>query len=211
MGKLSIDIDAQLEVMIKYGLSAEEYFVTQLIFLATEDPPHPELLLNYFIKAKKEQLAPETLQALKDKGILSKKYHIPVKGEVFRIADIEMDATFVNEHFKMTLEGGQELKDAYPDFLQGFDKLLPAKNIVTAGYRNEDDFFLAYSKKIKHSRKKHAEVMDILGWATDQKLLTFGMVEYVTTRKWEDHLKMRAEGQLGSYAIKVDTLESMNE
>jgi hypothetical protein len=209
--KLSIEIETQLAVMIKYSLTAEEYFVTQLIFLATEDPPHPELLITYFGKAKKDYLGPEILQSLKDKGVLAKSYHIPQAGETFRIADITFDKTFVNEHFKLTLEAGAELKDAYPDFLQGFDRLLPAKNIVTAGYRNEEDFFFAYSKKIKHSRKNHAEVMEILEWAKEQKLLTYGMVEYVTTSKWLDHMKMRDEGTLGSQVIRVDTLEGMNE
>lgn len=208
MGKLSIDVEAQLEVMMKYGLTAEEYFVTQLLFLATEDPPHPEFLISYFVKAAKTSMPVQTLDQLRVKGVLHKDYKVEA-GMTFRLEDVQFDAKFLNEHFKLTLEGGAELKNHYPDFLQGFDKLLPAKNIVTGGYRSEEDFFFAYSKAIKHSRKKHDEVMNILEWAKAEKLITYGMVEYVTTKKWEDHIKMRETGSLGGQTVRLETLEGL--
>lgn len=209
MGKLSIDIDRQLDVMVKYGLNAEEFFLAELLLIATEEPQHTEYLLTYFTKAKKDQLPAETLEALKEKGVLDKGYKVPSKGEIFRISDIKLNPKFMDEYFKTTLEAGEELKNAYPDFLQFGDKLMPAKNIVTSGYRTEEDFFFAYAKKIRHSRKKHQEVMTILEWAKGQKLLTYGMVEYVTTRKWEDHMRMKESGDLGGHTVKIETLEDV--
>lgn len=209
MGKLSIDIERQLDVMIKYGLSAEEFFLTELLMLATEDPEHKTYLLTYFGKAKKEQLAMDTLQALKDKGVLDKECVIPQRGQTFTIGDIKLNLKFLDEYFKLTLQAGEELKNAYPDFLQFGDRLMPAKNIVTSGYRTEEDFFFAYAKKIRHSRKKHNEVLEILDWAKQQKLITYGMVEYVTTSKWKDHIRMREAGDLGGYTVRIETLEDL--
>lgn len=211
MNKSSVDIERQLSIMSEYSLDAEEYMFIQLVFLAVEPNPHPQYLYKYFRECKKATPTREMILSLKDKKILSKNYSVPEKGEIFRIEDLEFDKTFINKYFKESFEGGEELFNLYPDYLQNASNgnLYPAKNITKGGFMSLEDFFFAYSKAIRHSRANHEKVMDILNWSIQNKLITYGIVEYVVTRKWNDHIRMRELDQVGGFNVKMDTLEDL--
>jgi hypothetical protein len=210
MTRLQLTIDTQLAIMAKYGLTAEEWFTTELLFLATESNGSPAYLYKYFLECKKDAMPAEILKSLQDKGVLSKDYRIPGKGEAFDPEEVEWSKSFENNYFKMADVAGNELFDAYPGYLQGTEgRLLPAKNITTKGFLSLEAFFHHYAKSIRHSPKRHAEVMDILNWAIKNELITYTIAEYVITRKWQDHMKMREEGQIGKMPVKMGTLEQL--
>jgi hypothetical protein len=205
----SIDIKRQLDLMKEYEITAEEWMVIELLFLATDDPAQPGFLLTYFNECKKDSFPLAILGNLKDKKILGAKYKVPAQGEQFKLEEIQWNDGFLTTYFKKLLVGGQELWDAYPKLAQVGGKLVSLTNITTKGYTSQDDLFALYSKNIRHSRKKHDEVMQMLQWAIEQKLIHYGIVEYIVGRKWEEHAVMRDSGDVGGFVLRIDTLQDV--
>jgi hypothetical protein len=209
MTRLSLELDNKLTIMRKYELTAEDWMFVELLFLATEEHPHPEYLYTYFSECAKTSLPRDTLQALKDKKVLLASYKIPGPDEEFDPEQVEFNQNFKNFYFKESQEAGQQFFNAYPDFLQFGDKLLPARNITKGGYLSMEDFFFAYGKAIKNKPKTHEEVLEALAWAVEHELICYGIVEYLTTRKWLDHRRMMESGDIGKFAVRIDTMENI--
>jgi hypothetical protein len=207
--KLSIELDNKLNIMAKYALNAEEWMFIELLFLATEEEGHPQYLYKYFSECAKTTLPRDTLQALKNKKILAATYKVPAEGDHFDPDEIEFSKSFKNYYFKESQEAGRELFEAYPDFLQFGDRLLPAKNITKGGFLSLEDFFFAYGKAIKNDPRTHQRVLESLKWARENELLTYMIPEYVITRKWNDHIKMEDSGEIGKFAVRVNTMEEI--
>lgn len=204
------DIDRQLNIMSKFELTAEEYFFVYLLILATETNPSPVYLAKYFNECKKESIPRETLKSLQDKKILSSDYKVPEIGESFHVNKVKFSKTFLTNYFKLSFYAGQELMDAYPEFIQGSSsRSFPAKTITNKGFYDYESFFSKYGKLIGHDPKVHDEVMESLAWAKENELLQYGMAEYVIGRKWRDHIEIRKSGQIGKFMVKHDTLEDV--
>jgi len=196
--------------MQQFSLTAEEFFCIELMITATDQEGSAEPLYKYFNECKKDSLPRQLIQSLKDKGVLSRDYVVPKEGERFDLDEVEFSTQFTTTHFRYAFEAGKELFDAYPHFIQfGDGRLLPARNITTKGFLSMEAFYHHYTKAIRHSAKKHQQVLDILAWAKENSLLTYGIAEYVITRKWDDHMKIRDEGGTASFIVKVDTLEQL--
>lgn len=207
MYKLSIDLDRKLEVMSKHALTAEEWLFIELLWTANDG--QPEYLFKYFNECSKTAIPRDTIQALKDKKVFASSYNIPGIGEDFEYDQVEFSKTFINNYFKGSFEAGRELYDKYPPFIQNSDKLLCANNITSKGYNDENDFFLKYNKQIQYKLENHLEVMEILEWAKEQKLINYSIVEYVATRKWVEHRAMKESGEIGKISFKVSTLDDI--
>lgn len=207
MYKLNVDLERKLEIMSKHGLNAEEWLFIELLFVAED---FPQLLMKYFNECKKEKIPRQILLDLQDKKVLASSYDIPSEGESFDPTQIEFSKTFQNNYFKNSFEAGWELFQEYPEYCQGADRLYPARNITKNGYSDENDLFAKYNKAIQYKVENHKEVMELLRWAKEQKLLSYGIVEYIVTRKWLAHKELRDSGEINNMQLKVETVESLN-
>lgn len=207
MYKINVDLERKLEIMSKHGLNAEEWLLIELLFIAED---FPELMTKYFNECKKEKLPREILINLKDKKVLSSSYNVPGQGQTFDPTQVQFSKTFINNYFKNSFEAGWELFESYPEYIQGTDRLFPARNITKNGYNDENDLFAKYNKAIQYKVENHYEVMELLEWAKEQKLIQFGIVEYITTRKWLAHKELRESGEINSMQLRVDTMEGLN-
>lgn len=206
IGKLSFD--KELEVMSTFGIDAHLWFTIRVLFIAKyEEDMDP--LITYFTKCNKSGAPRESLLRLKELKILHKKYKIPELGEPLNIEDLEFEESFIKKYFKTSLECGQELFDAYPSFLKMDNgKLLPAKNIASRVVFNSlEVFFLHYAKSIRFDRALHEEILDSLKYAIEQNIIQFGIVEYVISRKWEDHIKLMRNQELEPLVNRYDNTE----
>lgn len=200
MNKYSVELDRQLEIMSKYELSAEEWFMVQLLFLASEPESKPQYLHTYFKDCKKTLLPKACLEMLKAKRILSSTYKVPDEGEVFDVRKIAFSKSFLKSYMKSSLELGAELFDKYPSFLQlSNGRLVSAKNI-TKSFINLEEFFFAYAKSIKHDVAMHERVLKSLEYAISANLIHYGISEYVISRKYIEH------EQLMNGTLKQDVL-----
>lgn len=207
MYKLNVDLERKLDIMSKHGLTAEEWLFIELLFVAED---FPQLLMKYFNECKKEKIPRQILLDLQDKKVLASSYSIPSEGESFDPTQIEFSKTFQNNYFKGSFEAGWELFQEYPEYCQGADRLYPARNITKNGYSDENDLFAKYNKAIQYKVENHKEVMELLRWAKEQKLLSYGIVEYIVTRKWLAHKELRDSGEINNMQLKVETVESLN-
>lgn len=192
MSRLKISIDRELQVMIDLGISAEEWFFIQLLFLVDEG--YSDYLYKYFTQAKKDIIPKKMLENLMEKGIIDKKYKIPKEGEEFNPEDIPLSKTFIKKYLKSSVEIGMELMDEFPPFIVGKTGNYPIKNI-TKFFKSIEDFAFTYAKSIKFDPLKHKEVIELLIWAKDNNLITFNLCEFVISRKWEDLERMKGDNK----------------
>lgn len=206
MNKYSVELERQLEIMAKYELSAEEWFFTQLLFLASEPESKPYYLQTYFKDCKKSLVPKDMLSLLKEKKILSSKYKVPEAGQIFSVRDIVFSESFTKNYLRYSLDLGRELFEAYPPFLElANGKLVSARNI-TKNFVSLEEFFFAYSKSIKHDAVMHQRVLESLKYAISAGLIHYGICEYVISKKYVEH-EMLMNGTLDqNVVVKFDNI-----
>lgn len=206
IGKLSFD--KELEVMSKFNLDGNLWYLLRFLFIAKyEEDVEP--LFTYLTKCTKSGAPREMLLELKTKKILKKSYQVPEIGQPLLVENIDFEESFLNKYFKTSLEAGQELFDTYPTFLKMDNgKLIPAKNIASRVVFNSlEAFFLTYAKSIRFSRELHEEIINSLVYAKENNIIQYGVVEYVISRKWEDHIKLMKDNNNGPLANRYDNTE----
>lgn len=205
-GKL--DLDKELEVMSKFKLNAEEWYLIRCLFLAKFEGL-TNYLLTYVKNCSREGITSELLQSLKDKLILDKKFKVPSKGDTFDLRSIEFHQPFLNKYFKTSNEMGRELFDAYPNYLvMDNGKHLPARNLVSKiVFKSQNDFFITYCKQIKYNKDKHDLIIKSLEWAKEKNMIRSSLVEYVISEKYNDHIESMEKDSTGEFDGKLDTLE----
>lgn len=206
IGKLSFD--KELEVMSAFRIDANHWYLIRFLFVAKyENDLQP--LHKYLTECTKTGAPREMFLELQNKKILSKSYKIPNVGEPLLVEEIEFEDSFIKKYFKLSLECGQELFDTYPTFLKMDNgKLIPAKNIASRVVFNSlEAFFLTYAKSIRFDRELHEEIIQSLEYAKENNIIQYGVVEYVISRKWEDHIKIMKENNNGPLANRYDNTE----
>ena len=78
---------------------------------------------------------------------------------------------------------GEELYNAYPDKINGYDMRNCTRIFRDAG---QDGLFREYGKKISWNPETHKHVLDILKRSLDRNLISYGICEFVLSRKWRD-------------------------
>lgn len=189
--------------MISYRLTADELLLVYLTFLAQEEEGHPEFFIKWFSNGGKSKLK-DLFESLKEKGIIHKDYN----PESYNPDDIEFNKNFLKGWLKNSGEMGKELFDSYPPFLNIQGRPAPLKNISKKFY-SLDEFFFFYSSKIKHSPEKHKEVMDILDWAKEHNKINFGVLEFVSSEKWNDLQYLKDHPQEGEVESTFNVYETV--
>ena len=72
-----------------------------------------------------------------------------------------------------------ELRDLYPDTYTKDGKEYPLKLI------DVDKYAKMYHRNIYSSYKKHLQVLEIVNYANDNNLLTFGLNKFIESKYWE--------------------------
>lgn len=189
--------------MISYNLTADELLLVYLTFLAQEEEGHIEYFAKWFSNGGKSKLK-DLFNSLKEKGIIHKDYN----PTTYNPDDIEFNKNFLKGWLKLSGELGKELFDSYPPFLSIQGKLAPLKNI-SKKFISLDDFFFFYGTKIKHNPDKHKEIMDILDWAKQHNQINFGILEFVSSEKWNDLAYLRDHPQEGQVESTFNVYETL--
>ena len=201
-----MSIENQILLIKDYGISAEEWFFIQLLFLSQPEEGKSDLLLNYlqYSVTSYNNSPRNMLLHFQEVGIVKKSYRVPNQGELFDPESIEFNKNFLNRYFKYSGDLGQELFDNYPINIIIKDTLYTLRNIAKK-YNSMEEFYFAYGKAIGHSPEKHKEVMDLLEWAKTHKLVNFNICEFVISKKWLDFESLKNSGFDGN-SMKIDEL-----
>lgn len=204
-GKL--DLDKELEIFEKFKLDANEWYLIRSLFLSKYEGLN-NYLVHFVTKSLPKGKMREMLKTLKDKNIVHKKYKIPNEGEPFLISDFEFHEPFLKKYFKTSNEMGREFFDAYPSYLvMDNGTHLPARNLASkVVFKEQNDFFIFYCKQIKYDVVKHDEIMEALKYAIEHDLVRSGIVEYVLSEKYEDHIKTMKDGSNSPFVRRFNNV-----
>lgn len=203
-----LSIDKELEVLAKWKLDANSWYLIRMLFIAKYENDL-SYLFKYITECNAKDSLKESLQVLKEKGILDKKYVIPEKGQAFEIKDLLFNESFIKKYFKTSQEGGRELFDAYPKWLvMGDGTHLPARNITSkVVFKSLDAFFQFYGKSIKYDLQLHQNVLKGLEFAKQNNLVKSPIVEFVIGEKYNDYLEAMNNDEDGKFNQKFNTID----
>ena len=103
---------------------------------------------------------------------------------------------------------GQELFDAYPNWINMNGKLIPLKNVASK-VNTLDEFFFMYSSAIKHNPETHKKVMEILQWAKENDKITSSLLNFVVSKQWEALEDLRNNPQEGMIASTYNVYDTV--
>jgi hypothetical protein len=61
-------------------------------------------------------------------------------------------------------------------------------------FKSIDDFAFAYGKAIQFNIDKHNEILELLDWAKEVNILNYGIVEFITSLKWNEIKELKDSG-----------------
>lgn len=192
--------------MEKYRLTAEETLLIDLLFLASSDECNPAPLVKYMsIPVTRTDLR-DLLLSLQAKGIITKQYKIPEKGQKFDPECVTFNQNFLNNYRKFSGVMGAEFFQEYPSIAVINGVEAPLKNFAKKFFTQEE-FFYAYGKAIGWKLSKHQEVLDLLKWAKDNNcnLLNMNIADFVISQMWTSIAELKEGGAV----MRFDTITSI--
>lgn|SRR5574344_217808 len=205
MNKYDYNIDEEIAIMEKYGITPNELFVIKAILLLQEGYPE-DYLLRYLKLPEKEDFR-TTLVNLQNKGIILKSYEIPKKGETFDPEEIQINKAFFKTVYRSGFDLGKELFDIYPMFTNIEGKVVGLRGI-SKKFDSLEDFYRFYGKAIKWDPKIHQRIIDLLNWEQNNNIgyINFSIASFVIEHKWEE-LEALKDGKIVN--TNFETLETL--
>ena len=199
MEKLSLTIENELIVLEQYRLTAEEWLIIRLLFLASEEENRKDYLIKYVTYAKPDFRS--IIISLQDKGIVSKSYKIPERRTEFNPEDIVFNKNFTNKYLKFSYSMGRELFDNYPVTINVNGITYSAR---TSGnkYRDLEDMYYAYGRAIGNKPNVHQHVLELLDWAKENNLVNKGLYRFIADREWLNLEAMKDDPSINYNSIK---------
>lgn len=190
--------------MDRFSLTAEEYLLIELIFLAIESDSNDPLYAYYKLPIEHTGLF-EALINLQNKGVILKSCKFE-KGKPFDRSIVQFNELFLRNYRKSSGELGEELFRAYPNeaVIQG--QSVPLKNWAKK-FKSEEELFFQYGKSIGWNPDKHKHVLELIQWSKNNDLfgLNMNFGDWVVSKMWES-IEAHKDGE---GAITFDTLTSV--
>jgi hypothetical protein len=193
-----ISLDRQIELMLEFNISAEQWFFLTLVYLS-QYPSGSKYLYKYYYERKiRHGIEPGvSLSMIND--LLDKELLISDKGYLALNEVINFDELSINpEHrfFISLFPEAYDFWDMYPAFSQNAGTKYPLKGLSGSKLKNsgnefnsKDDFLIFYITQIKGDRQVHELNMKALDLAIKQGLINFTIYDWVITEKWNDFQK----------------------
>lgn len=192
--------------MEKYRLTAEEVLLIDLLFLASIEEGHKEYLVKYFTMPVTRTNLRDLLLSLQAKGIITKSYKVPDKGQKFDPECVVFNQNFLNNYRKFSGDLGAEFLMTYPHngVINGVE--VPLNNWAKK-FSTEEEFYYAYGKSIGWKQDKHNEVLELIRWAKDNNcnLLNMNIADFMISKIWQNI----AELKNGDGIMRFDTIKSI--
>lgn len=198
-----LTIDNELIILEKYKLTPNELFFIKTILIFEDDK---QFIARFLPICKETNIdARNLLESLQNKGIITKAYKIPAKGEILKPEEITFNQNFIKAFYKASFELGQELFNEYPQFTI-IDGCTVAIRSVSKKFDSLEDFFRFYGKTIKHNPELHTKIIELVKWAKENTtFLNCTLANFVIDKKWLDLEALRDgnEGNINFNAIKL--------
>lgn len=204
--KLTIQLEDELVVLDKYGLTPNELMLIKTLFIFQEEE-ESELFGKYIKVLKNSGInLRDLLISLQNKGIILKTYKIKEAGQEFNPNDIPFNKNFTKNLYKCSFELGKELFESYPQF-----NTLSNGNIVTLRgvskhFDSLEQAYLKYSKYINWDIEKHNQIIELVNWAKEKNLIVQSLSSFIINNAWLDLQSMRDGDTMN---INYDTIREL--
>lgn len=190
--------------MDRFGLNAEEYLITELLFEAVESNSTAGLMEYYKLPCVHTGLF-ELITSLQNKGVILKSCKF-VKGQALDPEVIQFNDTFLRNYRKTSGALGVELLQAYPNEAIINGQAVPLKN-YSKKYNSTEEFYFYYGKAIGWNLQKHQHVLELIEWSksNDNFGLNMNIGDFVGSRMWES-IETHKDG---GGSIIIDTLTAI--
>jgi hypothetical protein len=196
--RFELSLEEEINIYKNSNLTPTELFVLRLLFLAMDGNLKP--LENYLSGISDgKSLLRQVLVSLKEKKILNSTFKVPDPGQSFIIKDLPINKNFLKMYLRESNEIGKEFFDAYPPFININGKIVSIRNFTKAGLYSFEEFCLYYAKSIKNCAVKHEYILDILEFAKANNLINYTLVEFLSSKKWEEIEYIRDSGNVNGY------------
>lgn len=161
---------------------------------------------DYFTVIKSNNIdIRELLVSLQNKSIINKSYKIPGQGEQLNPMLIEFNKNAIKNIFKASFEMGKELFEVYPQFTTINGALVPLRT-VSKHFNSLEDAYLKYGKYIRWNPETHADIIELLKWASENEILKCSMASFIINNGWID-LKSMKDGKMVN--INYDSIREL--
>lgn len=176
-----LTISNELCLLEKYKLTPTELFTVKLILLAQNEREIEYLSRFNTLLDGGFRLELERLQS---KGIILKSYKIPKPGSSFNINEVEFNKNFIKQFYRASFEMGEELFNAYPQFLT-INGICYNGRRISKKFNDIEDAFAKYGKAIKYSPEVHQQIIDDIKWGIEEGNYPFTTLDdFIADRGW---------------------------
>ena len=175
-----MDIQTILNMMSQYHVTAEELLLIYLTFCARDDEGGRDLLAQWFTSCGGKDKLRSLFTSLQEKGIIHKSYD---PGDTYDPNDIEFNKVFLKGWPKASYAMGMELFEKYPAWLEINGAYVPARD-VSKRFSSIEEWAFSYAKSIGHDPVKHKEIIDLIDWAIDNRVLNMGILNFTISHQW---------------------------
>lgn len=169
----------------KYNINSDELlFVTMILLI--QDGEEYDFINRYFnLPLSCRNGIRELLISLQDKGIITKEYKIPNKGDKFIPENITFNKNFVKRFYKSSFDIGKELFEEYPMF--GIINGNPVGiRSISKKFDSLEDFYRFYGKSINWNPEKHSEIIELVKWGKENNLIVCSLANFIIDQKWNE-------------------------
>lgn len=179
-------LDEQINILNKYGINSDELLFVSILLLL-QDGENDVFISEYFnLPTKCRNNIRDLLISLQEKGIITKEYKIPAKGERFIPEDVTINKTFIKTFYKSSFDLGKELFELYPMFGNINGNIVSLRG-VSKKFDSLEDFYRFYGRSIRWNPEKHAHILDLLDWAKNNtNFISCSISSFVIEHKWEE-------------------------
>lgn len=178
MEHFKLNIENELAILEKYNLTPTELFAIRVILLAKEEGEYE--WLQRFAQIVKLR---ETLNSLKEKGIILKSWKLPNQGNQLVVENIPINQNFQKQFFRASFEMGQELFEVYPQSTIVNGQVYNLKRI-SRKFDSLEDAFAKYAKYIKNNPEAHSDIIELVKWGIDNGYNFTTLDSFIVDNSW---------------------------
>lgn len=185
MKHLTLNLEEEICLLDKYGLTPNELLVIRVLLILQDD--NEEELFQKLMSTLKHINLPlrEVLIQLQKKEVILKSYKIPNSGEKFDPYVIPINKNFIKALYKSSFEMGKELFDSYPQFGSINGNVVPLRT-VAKHFDSLEQAYFKYGKAIGFNPEKHNTIIKLTKWAKDNNVINCSLSSYIINNGWLD-------------------------
>lgn len=193
-----LNIENEVGLCERYSLTPTELFGVKVILLAQNEGEYE--WIQRFAQIVKLR---SVLENLREKEIILKSWKLPKEGSKLEIEDIPFNKNFIKQFYRASFEMGEELFNAYPQFITISGINYNARRI-SKKFDSLEDAFSKYGKAIKYDNGQHQQILSDIQEGIEKGYNFTTLDDFITDRAWTAlHAFLNGEG----HNVNVDAVK----